>query len=62
MNKDEFKTNLSKKAYDLKNAKVFLTRITAQKVSEKEARDLYSNLITPDINELKNAKVKAKLR
>ena len=42
--------------------KVFLTRINAQKVSEKEARDLYSNLITPDINELKNAKVKAKLR
>ena len=34
--------------------------ITTKRINEKEARDLSSNLITPDINELKNAKRKSK--
>ena len=53
LNNDEFKTTVDKKAYDLKNAKKFLVKITTQKISEKEAHELYSNLITPDIIELK---------
>ena len=60
MNYNEFKTTGNKKAYDLTNAKKFLMRITTQKVSEKEALKLYSDLITPDITELENAKGKGK--
>ena len=59
MNKDEFKTTINKKVYNLNNAKVFLTRITTQKINEKDARDVYFNLIIPDIDELKNAKGKS---
>ena len=53
MNNNEYKTTLYKKTCDLKNAKKFLMKITTQKISEKEAHELYSNLITPDIIELK---------
>ena len=49
LNNDEFKTTVDKKAYDLKNAKKFLVKITTQKVSEKKAHELCSDLITPDI-------------
>ena len=44
----------------MKNAKKFLIKITTQKISEKEAKKLYSDLITPDINKLKNTKSKGK--
>ena len=50
LNKNEFKTTISKKVYDLQNEHKFLVKITTQKISEKEARELYFNLITPDIN------------
>ena len=52
----------TKKAYDLKNAKNFLVKITTQKISEKEAFKLYSDLITPDITALEKTKGKCKDR
>ena len=60
LNKNEFKTTINKKVYDLKNVQKFLVKITTQKISEKEACKLCFNLITPDINELKNPKGKSK--
>ena len=35
-------------------------KITTQKISKKDALKLYSNLITPNITELKNTKGKSK--
>ena len=35
LNNNKFKTTVNKKAYDLKNAKKFLVKITTQKISEK---------------------------
>ena len=35
LNNDELKTTVDKKAYDLKNAKKFLVRITTQKINER---------------------------
>ena len=60
LNNNEFKTTINKKTYDLKNVKNFLEKITIQKISEKDAKNLYSNLIDPDITMLKNAKSKDK--
>ena len=60
LNNNEFKTSVDKKFYDLKNTKNFLLKITTQKINEKEALKLYSNLITPDITKLKNTKGKGK--
>ena len=62
LNKNEFKTTIEKNIYDLKNAKKFLVKITTQKISKKEAKKLYSDLIIPDINKLKNTKSKGKER
>ena len=62
LNNDEFKTTVDKKAYDLKNAKKFLVKITTQKISEKYALKLYSDLITPDITALEKSKSKGKDR
>ena len=44
----------------MKNAKTFLVRITSQKISEKEAHELYSDLIAPNITGKENAKGKDK--
>ena len=60
LNNNEFKSTVNKKAYDLKNAKDFLEKIIIQKISEKDAKKLYSDLITSDVTKLKNAKVKGK--
>ena len=38
----------------------FLVKITTQKISEEDAKELYSDLITPDIIELNNTKSKGK--
>ena len=62
LNNNELKTTVNKKFYNLKNAQTFLVNITTKKISENEARDLYSNLITPDIHQLKNAKHKSKYK
>ena len=44
----------------MKNAKKFLVKITAQKISEEDAKELYSDLIVPGITKLQNAKDKGK--
>ena len=46
----------------MKNAKKFLVKITTQKINEKEALKLYSDLITPDITALEKSKSKGKNR
>ena len=46
----------------MKNAKKFLVKITTQKISEKKAHELYSDLITPDITALEKSKSKGKDR
>ena len=56
LNNNEFKTTVNKKTYDLKNAKNVLVKITTQKISEKNALELFNGLITPDITKPKNAK------
>ena len=60
LNNNKFKTSVDRKAYDLRNAKTFLVKITTQKISEKEAFELYSNLIAPDITTLEESKGKSK--
>ena len=60
LNNNEFKTTVDKKSYDLKNGKKFLEKITTQKISEKNAKKLYSDLIAPDITKLENTKGKGK--
>ena len=62
LNNDELKTTVNKNAYDLKNAKKFLVEITAQKISEKEALELHSDLVIPDIAALEKFKSKSKDR
>ena len=61
-NNDEFKTVVEKKPYDLKNAKKFLLKIITQKVTEKDALKLNSDLITPDIIALESEIVRPKIR
>ena len=46
----------------MKNAKKLLVKITTQKISEKKAHKLNSDLITPDITELEKSKSKGKDR
>ena len=60
LNNNEFKTTVDKKAYDLKNAKKFLVKVTTQKNSEKKALKLYSDLIILDITALEESNGKAK--
>ena len=60
LDNDEFKTTVNKKVYDLKNAEKFLLTIGTQTISEEDAERLYSDLITPEIIELKNTKGKGK--
>ena len=60
LNNNKFKTSVDKKTYDLKNGKKFLEKITTQKISEKNAKKLYSDLIAPDITKLENTKGKDK--
>ena len=57
MNNEKFETTVDGKAYDAKN---LLVKITTQKISEKEALKLYSDLIIPDIAALEKSKSKSK--
>ena len=59
---NEFKTTVDKGDYDLKNGKKVLVKIATQKISEKKAHKLYSDLITPDITALDKSKSKDKDR
>ena len=44
----------------MKNVKKFLEKITTPKISAEDAKELYSDLIAPDITKLKNIKGKDK--
>ena len=46
----------------MKNAKTFLLKITTQKINEKDALKLYSDLITLDITALEKSKSNGKDR
>ena len=46
---------MDKKAYCFESAKKFLIKITTQKINEKHALKLYSDLITPDITALEKS-------
>ena len=46
----------------MKDAKKFLAKITSQKITEKKAHELLSDLITPDIPALEKLKNKDKDR
>ena len=56
LNNNRFKTTVNKRAYDLKNAKTFLEKITTQKISENEASRLYFDLIISEIIKLQKLK------
>ena len=43
---------VNSRRHDLKNGEKVLLEITAKKVSENEARELYKSLIKPDIDTL----------
>ena len=60
LNNDKSKTTIDKKENDLKNAKKFLVKITTQKLSEKEALKLYSDLIISNIAALEKPKSQSK--
>ena len=56
LNNGKFKTTVDKKAYDLKNAKKILVKITTQIISEKEALKMYSDLLIPGIAAFEESK------
>ena len=62
LNKDEFKTIVQGKPYDLRNAEKFLLEITTKKIIEKEAFKLCSDLIIPDIAALEKSTGRSKNR
>ena len=55
-NNKDFKITINKKTYDLKNAKIFWTKITKSKISKNEAKKLYKELTQKDIDALKREK------
>ena len=62
LNKDEFKTIVQGKPYDLRNAEKFLLEITTKKIIEKEAFKLCSDLIISDIATLEKSTGRSKNR
>ena len=56
-NNKDFKITISKKSYDLKNAKIFWTKVTTSKISRNEVKKLYNELIQKDIDPLKREKI-----
>ena len=60
LDNDKFKTTVDGNKYDLKNAEKFLLEITNKKFSENKSRDLYNNLIKPDITALEKSTSKSK--
>ena len=55
-NNKDFKITINKKTYDLKNAKIFWTKVTASKISRNETKKLYNELIQQDTDALKREK------
>ena len=52
-NNNDFKFTITRKTYDLKNAKIFWAEVTTHKITKNEAKKLYNELIQKDIS-LKN--------
>ena len=57
-NNKDFIITISKKTYDLKNAKKIWAKVTTNKISKNEAKKLYKELIQKDIDTLKREKIK----
>ena len=55
-NNKDFKITINKKTYDLKNAKIFWTKVTTSKISRNETKKLYNELIQQDTDALKREK------
>ena len=55
-NSKDFEITITKKAYDLKNAKTFWTKVTTSKVYRNEAKKIYRELIQKDIDVLEREK------
>ena len=55
-NNKDFKITINKKTYDLKNAKIFWTKVTTSKISRDETKKLYNELIQKDIDALRKEK------
>ena len=51
---------VNSRRHDLKNGEKVLLEITAKKISENEARELYKSLIKPDIDTLMKSTSRAK--
>ena len=49
LDNEDYKTIVSGKKYDLKNAEKFLLEIVNKKITENEARELYNNFVKPGI-------------
>ena len=60
LDNEHYKTIVSGKKYDLKNAEKFLLEIINKKSTENEARDLNNNLIKPDIVALEKSASRSK--
>ena len=52
-NNKDFKITINKKTYDLKNAKIFWTKIATSKISRNEVKQLYKELIQKGIDALR---------
>ena len=53
---NDFKFTISRRTYDLKNAKNFWTEVTTRKATKSEAKELYNELIQKDIDTLEKSK------
>ena len=53
---NNFKFTINRKTYDLKNSKIFWTKVITSKIIKNEAKELYNDLIQKDIGTLKKLK------
>ena len=54
---NDFKIIISRKTYDLKNARKIWTEVTIRKTTKSKAKKLYNRLIQQDIDTLENQNV-----
>ena len=52
LDNQDYKTTVSNRRYDLKNAEKCLLEIIVKKISQNESRELFSSLIKPDVDML----------
>ena len=53
---NDFKIKINKKICDLENATKFWTEVTTPRITKKEAKELYNELIQKDIDTLEKLK------